>query len=322
MLVSDICIALGLLSMACAAVMGAREIALFLQSAFNALVVASQPPPKTGTGELSRKRRTVVKPPNPAPLSPANLSGAGTLFVLGALLVLLGLALRAFFAIWGPSVPGSGGFSPSFPTVAALVALTLIGLTWVVSKFFPGGLNKNLERVVAFLTLISALIAGLSFSLDFYKFILEGESEPVGNIELITAIVPKTDHVTFSQLPSLPPFVSAEVQLTPDLQDAICLLRQTARQPDSSVVVVVGRHDQDELSSSVRQRHFSNAGLALQRARAVHAALMSSGGPCAAAPLENVISLHSGPNHIGQKVVARDLAEDRQVQVFYLRRLP
>lgn len=322
MLFSDICVALGLLSMALAAVLAASAIVQFLQNAFNALVSVSQPPPKTGTGKLSRKRRPSVQPPKPAPVSPANLSNAGTLFVLGAVLVLLGLVLRAVFANWLPPGAESGDVTTS-RTVALLTVCVVFAVAWVAARLSPGERNAKLETVVAWVTIISALFAGLSFSLDFYKFMLEDDSQPVGGIELVTAIVPKTDHVTFSQLPSLPAFVSEHAQLTPDLEKAICLLRQTARQPDSSVVVVVGRHDQNELSSSGRQRYFSNTGLALQRARAVHEALMMAPGPsCAAAPLENVISLHSGPNHIGPNVHPLELAKDREVEVFHLRRLP
>lgn len=124
---------------------------------------------------------------------------------------------------------------------------------------------------------------------------------------------------------AMPPFASGSAVATADeFTRAICEARRKLHELGSSTAIVVGHHDQEELSKRATRGGNSNIGLAQQRADWVAQQLRSSTLACEAPAISHVLAVIGGPGktapaHRNLAELRALLANDRRVEVDALR---
>lgn len=122
-------------------------------------------------------------------------------------------------------------------------------------------------------------------------------------------------------IPPLPEFDPGSASISSRIENAICSVRQLVVDPASTVAIVIGRHDQTELTPRAKRQLSSNTELARHRTTAVEAALQDF-RLCKSPPLANVIALDSTPRHVDSNATTLELAEDRRVEITLVRQAP
>ena len=133
--------------------------------------------------------------------------------------------------------------------------------------------------------------------------------------------VTKPERMEFLRVPSLPDFAPASAALPAGVEEVACTVRRMVTNPGAVVAIVIGRHDQTELTLSAKRYFNSNATLAQQRAKAVESALRDL-RRCDTSPILNVVALDSTPQHVGPNISPAELASDRRAEIYLFRQIP
>lgn len=183
----------------------------------------------------------------------------------------------------------------SLPLVLFLVAIGFYVLSRAITK------HRWLTLFAEAAGIVSAVLAALTFVLAFRQ----PEPGPVQSFGIRSEVV--------QPLRAFPPFVSASSTDPHDqLVQAVCDFRKLITGKDSSLAVVVGRHDVQRLLPEASARFGSNSGLAQQRAEEVNR-LLKAQGLCQADPVRHTLLVAGGPRNVSTS------AEDRRVEVYGLR---
>ena len=162
------------------------------------------------------------------------------------------------------------------------------------------------------------MMAGFLFGLFFeilFMIMFHFPSKPDGTP------IAKGERMQFIKLPSLPDFAPASAALPAGVEEIVCTVRRMIVDPATAVAIVIGRHDQTELTPSAKRFLNSNAALAQQRAKAVESTFRDF-RHCDTSPILNVIALDSTPRHVGPNVSPVQLADDRRAEIYLFRRVP